>query len=59
MKHKIHPFKQGGFFHCVECPCEELPYAGAKCGNGGSVLDIPEQTLLLFSNLGVKIGIDL
>ncbi len=60
MRHKIHPYEMGGFFHCVTCPCKEpLDKDKHQCAWAENILDVPEQTLLLLSSLGVKIGIDL
>lgn len=54
MKHRMHQFKSGGFFHCAGCPCEKQ--LTSECTIANESFNVPEENLKLLSKLGVKIS---
>ncbi len=59
MRHKMHTYATGGFFHCANCKCgkaQELGPFNAKCSSWDDTQLLPEESLMLLSKLGVPIG---
>lgn len=59
MRHKMHTYATGGYFHCASCECGRAQQLGPNnetCSIANKALNIPEESLQLFSELGIPIG---
>jgi hypothetical protein len=59
MRHKMHTFYTGGYFHCSNCKCGKVQKLGpndAICAIAAEARYFPEENLMLLSQLGVPIA---